>query len=74
MQVCDDPDFLEEVVDCYDGVEEHEEALRDLEDVLHGACGLGLEVFDAVVADISDGTSSEGWQAQRRYVCNTVLR
>jgi hypothetical protein len=53
-------DDLEEVVEANDGLEEHEEAFRDVENVFQRACDLGFKVADAVIADIADCTAGKG--------------
>lgn len=42
-----------------DGVEEHEESFRYVEDIFHGSSRFGLEVADAVVAHIANGTAGK---------------
>lgn len=47
-----------------DGIEEHEERLRDAEDILQRASRLGLEVSDAVITHVTNCASSQWWQGQ----------
>lgn len=61
------------MVEGYDGVEEHEEAFWDAEDVFQGSCRFGLEVSDAVVAYVADCTASEGRKSYTWDVGDTVL-
>lgn len=64
LEICNDFDDLEEVVEGDDGVEEHEEGLRNLEDIVHLAGCPRLEVADAVVANIANSASCEGWKCE----------
>lgn len=61
MQVGYDFDGLEEMVEGYDGVEEHEEGLGHFEDVFHKSSSLGLEVLHAVVAYVTDCAPGQRW-------------
>ena len=74
MEVRDDPDFLEEVVHSDHCVEEHEEALRHAQHILHIPLCLGLEVFDAVVPHISNCSTGQGRQSQGGNMGDAVLR
>ena len=74
VEVGDDDDFLEEVVHCYDGVEEHEKALGYTQYIFHFAdVRFGLEVFDAVVADVADRSTCHRGKAKRRDVGDAIL-
>lgn len=58
-EVGDDFDDLVEVVERDDGIEEHKEGFRYVEDIFHGSSRFGLEVADAVVAHIANGTAGK---------------
>ena len=62
MDVGDNLDDLEEVIEGYNGVEEHEERFGNLENVFHFAGCAGLEIADTVIADVAYGATSEGWE------------
>lgn len=68
------PDLLEEVIDGYDSIEEHEEALGDVQDIFQVSLGLGLEVLDAIVSHIANSSSGQRRQSQRGDVGDAVLR
>lgn len=58
MDVGEDVDAREEVVESDDGVVEEEDGFGNANGVGEvGTGGLGFEVADAVVADVSDGTA-----------------
>ena len=57
--VGDDFEGLIDVVVDDKGVDEHEDCFRDVEGIFQFCLGLGFEVLDAVVRDVSDGSSRE---------------
>ncbi|KAI4266121.1 MAG: hypothetical protein L6R38_008941, partial [Xanthoria sp. 2 TBL-2021] len=42
----------------------HEKRLGDLKDVFHGSSGPGLEIADAVIANVTDCSSGQWWQIE----------
>jgi len=42
------------------GIYEHEDRLRDSKAILKFALGLGFKMLDAIICNITDGTSSKG--------------
>ena len=56
----DDLDSLEEVIVNQEGIDKHENGLRDPQSISGFPCGLRLEVLNTVVCNISDGATSEG--------------
>jgi hypothetical protein len=73
VKICYNHDLLEEVIDSDYGITEHEEALRDLEHILQVTLCLGFEVFDAIVPNIPNGTTSERWKAERWDLSDAVV-
>ena len=59
--VRDDLQALVEVVVDEEGVDQHEDGLRNAKGVFEGAQGLRLEMLDGIVPNISDRTTSECW-------------
>lgn len=64
MQVCDYFYCLIEVIEGNNGIEEHEERFRDLEDVSHVPFGARLEIANAIIANVAYGASSERREAK----------
>lgn len=61
MEVGNDLDGLVEMVECDNGIEEHEQALGEFEGVLEGTSCTRFEISYAVVSDVANSTTGHCW-------------
>lgn len=64
VNVGDDLDGFEEVIEGDYGVAKHEERFGNVEWVLQVPCSSGLEVFYAVVGDVTEGAAGHGRESE----------
>lgn len=64
MDVGDDFDGGESVIECDDGIEQHEKRLGDLKDVFHGSSSPRLEIADAVISHVPNCSSGQWREVQ----------
>lgn len=66
VEIGDDLDFLVEMVEGDDGIEEHKQRLWDLKDIFQGTCCFRFEVADTIVADVANCSSSQRRENETR--------
>ena len=62
MDVGDDFDGGKGMIKCNDGVKKHEEGLGNVKDIFHGSSCSRLKVTDAVIPNVANCSSGQGWQ------------
>ena len=74
MKVCYHFYKLVEVVKSDNSIEEHEESLRDLQDILHRSGCARFKVSHTVVSDIANRSASQRRESEAWDCCFSVLR
>ena len=67
-------DCREEVVECDDGVEDHEQSLRYTEIILQGSSDFRFKILDAIVRDVANSTTTQPWEFERGDANYPVVR